>query len=60
MFKLQNQFKIISFCLFVLLGMLFITNNYYVMAMNNGHISQNNGHDNNHVEPVSPSFWLLF
>ncbi|MDC9032285.1 SVM family protein [Columbia Basin potato purple top phytoplasma] len=49
MFKLQNQFKIISFCLFVLLGILFITNNYYVMAMNNGHISQNNGHDNNHT-----------
>ncbi|WP_017193478.1 SVM family protein [Vaccinium witches'-broom phytoplasma] len=46
MIKLQNQFKIISFCLFVLLGILFITNNYYVMAMNNGHISQNNGHDN--------------
>lgn len=49
MFKLQNQFKIISFCLFVLLGLLFITNNYYVMAMNNGHVSQNNRHDNNHT-----------
>ncbi|MFT2804484.1 SVM family protein, partial [Candidatus Phytoplasma asteris] len=34
---------------FVLLGILFITNNYYVMAMNNGHISQNNGHDNDHT-----------
>ncbi|MDW3617553.1 MAG: SVM family protein [Candidatus Phytoplasma pruni] len=49
MFKLKNQFKIISIYLFVLLGMLFITNNYYIMAMNNGHISQNNGHDNNHA-----------
>ncbi|WP_173363071.1 SVM family protein, partial [Italian clover phyllody phytoplasma] len=29
MFKLKNQFKIISFCLFVLLGLLFIINNYY-------------------------------
>ncbi|WP_034172411.1 SVM family protein [Chrysanthemum yellows phytoplasma] len=49
MFKLKIQFKIISFCLFVLLGLLFITNNYCVMAMNNGHISQNNGHDNDHT-----------
>ncbi|WEK82466.1 MAG: hypothetical protein PR2021_3980 [Candidatus Phytoplasma pruni] len=31
MFKLQNQFKIISIYLFVLLGMLFITNNNYIM-----------------------------
>ncbi|WP_024563506.1 SVM family protein [Candidatus Phytoplasma tritici] len=48
MFKLQNKFKIISVCLLFFLG-LFLINNYYVMAMNNGHISQNNGHDNNHT-----------
>lgn len=49
MFKSQKQFKIISFYLIILLELLFITNNYYVMAMNNGHVSQNNGHDNNHA-----------
>ncbi|PQP79485.1 effector protein [Candidatus Phytoplasma phoenicium] len=32
MFKLKNQFKIISFCLFVLLGMLFINNNKKIYA----------------------------
>ncbi|WP_017193154.1 SVM family protein [Italian clover phyllody phytoplasma] len=35
MFKLQNQFKIISFCLYSFLGLLFIFNNKQVMAMNN-------------------------
>ncbi|WAN63448.1 SVM family protein, predicted signal peptide [Candidatus Phytoplasma rubi] len=34
--------------IFLFLG-LFLINNYYVMAMNNGHIFQNNGHDNNHT-----------
>ncbi|QKX95732.1 SVM family protein [Candidatus Phytoplasma asteris] len=34
MFQLQNQFKIISFCLFIFLGLFLITNNS-VMAMNN-------------------------
>ncbi|MDV3193389.1 MAG: SVM family protein [Sweet potato little leaf phytoplasma] len=35
MFKLQNQFKIISICLFIFLGLLFTMNNNQVMAMNN-------------------------
>ncbi|MDV3169206.1 MAG: SVM family protein [Candidatus Phytoplasma australasiaticum] len=35
MFKLQNQFKIISICLFIFLGLLFKMNNNQVMAMNN-------------------------
>ncbi|KND62611.1 SVM family protein, partial [Candidatus Phytoplasma phoenicium] len=47
MFQVQKQFKIISIYLFSFLGLLFITHDYYIMAMNNGHISQNNGHDNN-------------
>nr|ABU55732.1 hypothetical protein precursor [Malaysian periwinkle yellows phytoplasma] len=34
MLQLQNQFKIISFCLFIFLGLFLITNNS-VMAMNN-------------------------
>ncbi|WP_017192622.1 SVM family protein [Italian clover phyllody phytoplasma] len=32
MFQVKNQFKIISFCLFVLLGMLFINNNKKLYA----------------------------
>ncbi|MDV3143850.1 MAG: SVM family protein [Sweet potato little leaf phytoplasma] len=35
MFKLQNQFKIISICLFLFLGLLFTMHNNQVMAMNN-------------------------
>ncbi|MDV3197827.1 MAG: SVM family protein [Candidatus Phytoplasma australasiaticum] len=35
MFKLQNQFKIISIYLFIFLGLLFTMNNNLVMAMNN-------------------------
>ncbi|MDO7987333.1 MAG: SVM family protein [Sweet potato little leaf phytoplasma] len=35
MFKLQNQFKIISIYLFIFLGLLFTMNNNQVMAMNN-------------------------
>ncbi|MEZ0180191.1 SVM family protein, partial ['Camptotheca acuminata' phytoplasma] len=36
MFKLQNQFKIISICLLFFLGLFLITNNIHqVMAMNN-------------------------
>ncbi|MGI3136157.1 MAG: SVM family protein [Candidatus Phytoplasma vitis] len=49
MFKLQNQFKITIFYLFTLLGLLIILHNHQVMAMNNGHISQNNGHDNDYT-----------
>ncbi|WP_034172258.1 SVM family protein, partial [Chrysanthemum yellows phytoplasma] len=50
MFKLQNQFKIISFCLFVLLGILFITNNYYVMAMKNNELQNNSNFNDNNIE----------
>ncbi|QKX95166.1 MAG: putative secreted protein [Rapeseed phyllody phytoplasma] len=39
MIKLQNQFKIISFCLFVLLGLLLITNNHKIMGMGNNNSS---------------------
>ncbi|EMR14767.1 MULTISPECIES: SVM family protein [Candidatus Phytoplasma] len=35
MFKLQNQFKIISIYLFIFLGLLFTMNNNQVMAINN-------------------------
>ncbi|QKX95232.1 MAG: putative secreted protein, SAP67-like [Rapeseed phyllody phytoplasma] len=41
MFKLQNQFKIINICLLVFLGLLFINNNYQVMAMGNKNSSNN-------------------
>ncbi|WAN63462.1 SVM family protein, predicted signal peptide [Candidatus Phytoplasma rubi] len=48
MFKLQNQFKIISFCLFVLLGLLLITNNHKIMGMeNNNRIDELNAMINN-------------
>ncbi|MFU7562779.1 MULTISPECIES: SVM family protein [16SrI (Aster yellows group)] len=39
MFKLQNQFKIINICLFVLLGLLLITNNHKIMGMGNNNSS---------------------
>lgn len=35
MLKLSNQFKIISICLFIFLGLLFINNNNQIKAMNN-------------------------
>ncbi|MDV3198037.1 MAG: SVM family protein [Vigna little leaf phytoplasma] len=35
MFKLQNKFKIINFCLLIFLGLLFKMNHNQVMAMNN-------------------------
>ncbi|GLH60542.1 SVM family protein [Paulownia witches'-broom phytoplasma] len=51
MFKLQNQFKIISIYLFTFLGLLFITNNYQVMATgNNDGISENNSVVDNHID----------
>ncbi|MDO8030255.1 SVM family protein ['Planchonia careya' phytoplasma] len=37
MFKLQNQFKIISICLFIFLGLLFAMNNNQVMASSKKH-----------------------
>ncbi|MEK0309056.1 SVM family protein [Candidatus Phytoplasma citri] len=39
MIKLQNQFKIIGFYLFVLLGLLLITNNHKIMGMGNNNSS---------------------
>ncbi|PQP79794.1 hypothetical protein C6B37_01065 [Candidatus Phytoplasma phoenicium] len=50
MFKLQNQFKIINICLLAFLGLLFINNNYQVMAMDNSDISENNSVVDNHIE----------
>ncbi|MDC9032307.1 SVM family protein [Columbia Basin potato purple top phytoplasma] len=51
MIKLQNQFKIISIYLFIFLGLLFITNNYQVIAMNNNDgISENNSVVDNHID----------
>ncbi|WP_236628349.1 SVM family protein [Candidatus Phytoplasma ziziphi] len=35
--------------MFIFLGLLFIIKNKQVMAMNNSHVSPNNGHDNNHI-----------
>ncbi|WP_341266663.1 SVM family protein [Candidatus Phytoplasma fraxini] len=37
MFKLQNQFKIISFCLIIFLGFLFIFNNQVMAAPKKEH-----------------------
>ncbi|MFB5030010.1 MAG: hypothetical protein WJU30_00568 [Candidatus Phytoplasma pruni] len=45
MFKVKNQFKIISIFLFTFIGLLFIINNNIVMAMdeNNDNPQQTNG-----------------
>ncbi|MGI3136037.1 MAG: SVM family protein [Candidatus Phytoplasma vitis] len=51
MFKLQNQFKIISVCLFTFLGFLFIINNNQVMAMKkqNSYINKKSKDINNEL-----------
>ncbi|MBX4180334.1 MAG: SVM family protein, partial ['Prunus persica' phytoplasma PP2] len=57
MFKLQNQFKIISICLFVFLGLLFMINNNQVMAMEN-----NNSLDlrsSEHLSIINDKIWSL-
>jgi hypothetical protein len=51
MFKLQNQLKIMSICLFVFLGFLFIINNNQVMAMKkqNSYINKKSKDINNEL-----------
>jgi hypothetical protein len=47
MFKLKNQFKIISIILFICLGLLFmVNNNHQVMAMNNYDLNNPNSINN--------------
>ncbi|MFW8664697.1 SVM family protein [Candidatus Phytoplasma citri] len=60
MFKLKNQFQIIIIYLFTFLGLLFITNNYYVMAMdNNDGISENNSVIDNHIDEYNFVVFLI-
>ncbi|MGL9687992.1 MAG: SVM family protein [Candidatus Phytoplasma sp. TWB_XP] len=50
MFKLQNQFKIISICLLFFLGLFLIINNQQVMGMDNNNESENNSVVDNHID----------
>nr|BBF24906.1 phytoplasmal effector causing phyllody 1 [Candidatus Phytoplasma trifolii] len=46
MFKLQNQFKIISVCLFAFLGLFLIVNHQQVMGMDKDITSTSNNNQN--------------
>ncbi|WAN63261.1 SVM family protein, predicted signal peptide [Candidatus Phytoplasma rubi] len=57
MIKLQNQFKIINICLFIFLGLLFITNNYQVMGMGNKNSNNNEiSNDEEYVLYINEEF----
>ncbi|WP_236628350.1 SVM family protein [Candidatus Phytoplasma ziziphi] len=50
MFKIKNNLLLSNIFLFILLELLFIINNYQVMAMDNNDISENNSIVDNNNE----------